>query len=651
MKVAENVFMDSISQMKNFWPDWTVVDKVGAGSYGHVYKVKRSVAGKTYYSAVKVITVPQNESEVKAVYAEEGSHSATKEHFRALVDDCIREITIMMDLRGTANVVEVEDFQVVEYEKEIRWDIFIRMEYLTCLTDIIPERKFSEKETAKLGVDLCSALELCGKKQIIHRDIKPGNIFVSEFGTYKLGDFGIARQMDRASGTLSSRGTYDYMAPEMFKGMRYDATVDLYALGIVLYKLMNRNRAPFLDPEAARITSEDKEAALGKRISGENLPAPCDASVPMSIIILKACRADPTDRFRTPGQMKTHLENILNDRTDLIMRAAENNFSDQVSFIPNSGVDDENDDREKSRTVMYPADEQSDSDLNDMGRRERGLNPSQADENPVLDPARPNFERSDDKKYGGNREKISLVPIICGIALLAVVFCVAFIYLPKLMQGHSDQESSSEETDMSRQPTKLPDILVTVTPTPPPTSAPTSTPASTPDPTPLPTAIPTSPPVQTEAPAPTVAPAPANEPSGQTITIVGGIEAPIEDFVFYFSSQRKITEDELNSMTPSGRADTNIDEMSFDDKQIRLNISQIAIDEIYARHGWTVADSDEPSIADLYARDYLFSLDWYRRANNLYLSGGVSEYDAQLTEIEKENIEALYWWQHMYWNE
>ena len=121
--------------------------------------------------------------------------------------------------------------------------------------------------------------------------------------------------------------------------------------------------------------------------------------------------------------------------------------------------------------------------------------------------------------------------------------------------------------------------------------------------------------------------------------------------MFYFSSQRKITEDELNSMTPSGKADTNIDEMSFDDKQIRLNISQIAIDEIYARHGWTVADHDDPSIADLYAREYLFSLEWYRQANNLYLSGGVSEHDAQLTDIEKENIEALYWWQHMYWNE
>ena len=201
--------MDIISQMKKIWPDWTVVDKIGAGSYGHVYKVSRIVADRTYYSAVKVITVPQNEGEVKAVFAEEGSHSATKAHFKELVDDCIREITIMMDLRGASNVVEVEDFKVIEYENEIRWDIFIRMEYLTCLTDIITQRKLSEKEVAKIGVDLCSALEICEKKQVIHRDIKPGNIFVSEFGTYKLGDFGIAREMDRASGTLSSRGTKD----------------------------------------------------------------------------------------------------------------------------------------------------------------------------------------------------------------------------------------------------------------------------------------------------------------------------------------------------------------------------------------------------------------------------------------------------------
>ena len=104
-------------------------------------------------------------------------------------------------------------------------------------------------------------------------------------------------------------------------------------------------------------------------------------------------------------------------------------------------------------------------------------------------------------------------------------------------------------------------------------------------------------------------------------------------------------------MTPSGEADVNIDQMTFDEKQQRLNISQVAIDEIYARHGWTVADSDSPSIADLYARDYLFSLDWYRTANNLYLSGSLPASETELTAVEKQNVELLYNWQHMYWEE
>lgn len=143
--------MDAISQMKTFWPDWTVEKEIGAGAYGHVYKVSRRVGAKTFYSAVKVIRIPQSDSEVKAIMAEDGSHSATKAHFRELVEDCKREITMMMDLRGTANVVEVEDFKVIEQKDEIRWDIFIRMEYLTCLTDVITERRLTEKEVAKVG--------------------------------------------------------------------------------------------------------------------------------------------------------------------------------------------------------------------------------------------------------------------------------------------------------------------------------------------------------------------------------------------------------------------------------------------------------------------------------------------------------------------
>jgi hypothetical protein len=72
----------------------------------------------------------------------------------------------------------------------------------------------------------------------------------------------------------------------------------------------------------------------------------------------------------------------------------------------------------------------------------------------------------------------------------------------------------------------------------------------------------------------------------------------------------------------------------------------VAIDEIYARHGMTVADSDNSSPADLYAREYLYSLDWYRKANAYYLSGNKTE----LSDIEKDNISLLYHWQHQYWD-
>ena len=118
-KLSGETPMDAISQMKTFWPDWTVEKEIGAGAYGHVYKVSRRVGAKTFYSAVKVIRIPQSDSEVKAIMAEDGSHSATKAHFRELVEDCKREITMMMDLRGTANVVEVEDFKVIEQKDEI----------------------------------------------------------------------------------------------------------------------------------------------------------------------------------------------------------------------------------------------------------------------------------------------------------------------------------------------------------------------------------------------------------------------------------------------------------------------------------------------------------------------------------------------------
>ena len=82
-------------------------------------------------------------------------------------------------------------------------------------------QEFDAKKVVK--IDLCKALEYCQCQNIIHRDIKPENIFVSRFGEFKLGDFGIARELDRSMSGLSEKGTFSYMAPEMYKGEEYDA--------------------------------------------------------------------------------------------------------------------------------------------------------------------------------------------------------------------------------------------------------------------------------------------------------------------------------------------------------------------------------------------------------------------------------------------
>lgn len=104
-------------------------------------------------------------------------------------------------------------------------------------------------------------------------------------------------------------------------------------------------------------------------------------------------------------------------------------------------------------------------------------------------------------------------------------------------------------------------------------------------------------------------------------------------------------------LTPNGVADTDIDNMSFTEKQLRLNSSQVAIDEIYARHGLDFAVGSDISIADYYAKERLGSLDWYKKANEYYHSGNEYSASEMFSNIEEHNIEKLAAWQHMYWNE
>lgn len=296
--------------LKEIWPEWEVEKQLGKGSFGIVYQAVRKDHNVESHAAIKVISIPTDESEIDALRSEGVDMDSTRTYFQEIVNDFVSEIQLMESLKGVQNIVSVEDYKVVEKAEGLGWDIYIRMELLTPFNTYMCDRKLTESEVIRLGTDICTALEICGKRNIIHRDIKPENLFVNDFGNFKIGDFGIARKLENLTGGLSQKGTFNYMAPEVVTGTDYDARVDIYSLGIVLYRLLNGNRLPFLDTEEQVLNPNERRNAAERRIRGEQLPAPCEASEAMANLVLRACSFEPELRFTSAEEMKRALMDV-----------------------------------------------------------------------------------------------------------------------------------------------------------------------------------------------------------------------------------------------------------------------------------------------------------------------------------------------------
>ena len=293
------------------WSDWVIVneDDPGEGAYSVVYEAARK-DDPAIRCAIKVITVPQDRSEIKSLEAQGMDTEMIRAFFDGVVNDYTQEIRTMEKLRGIQNIVSIEDYKVVPREDSIGSQIFIRMEWLKPLDTYLSDKTLSEAEILQVGIDICTALSFCRGRKIIHRDIKPANIFVNDqIGThvfYKLGDFGIARSLEGMSLGMSEKGTPNYMAPEVALHLPYDATVDIYSLGLTLYWLLNGKRLPFY-PQTQLYPYKAGEEALTKRLMGEELPPPIHASEHVAKVILKACAFRKEDRYATPAEMRDAL--------------------------------------------------------------------------------------------------------------------------------------------------------------------------------------------------------------------------------------------------------------------------------------------------------------------------------------------------------
>ena len=139
---------------------WKIGRVLGAGSFGEVFEIEREEFGKKYKAALKIISIPQNQSEVKSLMSEGLSKEEARGYYENLVKSLISECELMAELKGNSFIVSYEDHKCYKNEDEIGFDIMIRMELLTPLLDYLNNNSISEREVLKIGIDICRVLFL-----------------------------------------------------------------------------------------------------------------------------------------------------------------------------------------------------------------------------------------------------------------------------------------------------------------------------------------------------------------------------------------------------------------------------------------------------------------------------------------------------------
>ena len=253
----------------------------------------------------------------------------------------------MCKMNGCTSIVNCDDIRYVPHANNLGWDIYVKMELLTPLMKALPA-EVQEETVLCLAQDMCSALVLCSKYGIIHRDIKPQNMFVSSNGDFKLGDFSIAKAVEKTMGGTKI-GTYKYMAPEVYHCQPYSSSVDIYSLGLVLYWLLNGRRMPCLPQPPAKVTTEMENQARNRRLAGETLPPPVNGSEELKAIVLKACAYNPEDRYHSAEEMLAALN-------------ALNGYNTSVDVVIDSGESDPGREVDSGSDVVSDSDSDLDSD-------------------------------------------------------------------------------------------------------------------------------------------------------------------------------------------------------------------------------------------------------------------------------------------------
>lgn len=315
---------------------YEIIEKIGNGGMATVYKARCTILNR--YVAVKVLREEfTTDEEFIKRFNTEAQAAASLTH---------------------PNIVSVFD---VGQEYNIYYIVMELIQGKTLKQIIAEEGALPWKWSVNIAIQICSALEVAHKNGIVHRDIKPHNIIITEDGIAKVTDFGIAKAVSNSTITAfgTTIGSVHYFSPEHARGGYTDAKSDIYSLGVVMYEMVT-GKVPF--------DADTPVSVALKHMQEEPIePIKLNSRIPVAVnqIILKAMKKDASLRYASATEMIKDLslalknpsgkfvqEKNTNDFTRVIPTISEN-MVNQKQYKENSGRNTKKNEPEKTGLAKY----------------------------------------------------------------------------------------------------------------------------------------------------------------------------------------------------------------------------------------------------------------------------------------------------------
>ena len=307
---------------------------------------------------VKIISVPASQSQLDALLLS-GAYpdaEAALEYFKTVTDGILSENRLLEKLSQLDGFLSFDNCQIEPMEDGTGFDVYLLSPYRNTLQRHIRSNAMTHLDALNLGLDLCAALTVCRQSGYLYADLKPSNIYITDDRGFRIGDLGFLKLSSLKYASLPDRYRSEYTAPEITDAYsELNTTIDVYAIGLILYQVYNNGTLPYSGDNAVNGT----------------VPAPAFADYEMAEIIQKACALNPEDRWQDPEALGQALVAYM-----------QRNGANDTPIMPVSDAANEPEDAEVSTGTFEAMEDDSGEDT--ASQAETPADPDSKTESPLV---------------------------------------------------------------------------------------------------------------------------------------------------------------------------------------------------------------------------------------------------------------------------